>query len=256
MAEKKQYATPLQLTTPHMHGQKVKDAQWLLKGNSKIAGLATYKDGAIDGDYGALSAQATFRAKFYLGYPTSAINRSFGQTIYEILTGNRKLDADSLRRRKSRLDATAAAQNPGSKALEHAIAQLGTKESPFGSNMQKFGSWYRMNGVPWCAIFASYCFGHTGTPNFRYSYVPFVHSDASRCRNRLCIVRSPRPGDLALFNFGARDSHIEFFEKWQSTGSTFAAVGGNTGSTNYSNGGEVRRSTRYTSNVSVFVRVT
>jgi hypothetical protein len=254
--EKKQYETPLNLTTPHMHGQRVKDAQWLLAGHNEIKGaLATYKDGAIDGDYGTLSAQATYRAKYWLGYPEKAIDRSFGQTIYELLNGTLKLNADNLRRRKSRLEAVE--QSVGQKALDIAIPEIGNHESPSGSNMQKYGSWYGMNGVPWCAIFVSWSFGHSGTTRFRYSYVPSVHDDARNCRNRLCVVRSPRPGDLALYTFsGVRDAHIEFFEKWESQGSTFTAVGGNTGGASFNNGGAVERNTRYTSLVDAFVRLT
>jgi CHAP domain len=252
--EKKQYEIPLTLTTPHMHGQKVKDAQWLMAGHNKISGLATYKDGAVDGDYGTLTAQATFRTKYWLGYPEKEINRSFGQTVYELLNGTLKLNEDNLRRRKQRLEAQTV-ETVGQKALATAIPEIGNHESPSGSNMNKYGSWYGMNGVPWCAIFVSWCFGHSGNTRFRYSYVPAVHNDARYCRNHLCVVRSPKPGDLACFNFGNYDGHIEFFEKWL-TSNTFLSVGGNTGSASYNNGGEVLRSTRYTSNVDAFVRVT
>ena len=82
MAEKKkQYDVALELTTPRMKGQKVKDAQWLMAGNNRFEGLATYKDGAIDGDYGPLTAQATYRTKYWLGYADKAIDRSFGQQL-------------------------------------------------------------------------------------------------------------------------------------------------------------------------------
>jgi hypothetical protein len=252
-----QYEHALNLVTPLMHGQKVKDAQWLMAGNNKIQGLATYKDGAIDGVYGPLTAQATYRAKYWCGYPPAAIDRSFGQTLYEYLlpSSERKLPPDYLQRRKMRL--AAAETSPGSKALAKAITQIGTKESPFGSNLQKYGSWYGMNGVAWCAIFASWCFAHTDFKRFRYSYVPAIHDDARNVRNGLCVVRTPRPGDLACFNFGGvRDAHVEFVEKMTGAGSTFESVGGNTGHTNYSNGGEVLRSTRYVSNVGAFVRIT
>lgn len=255
---KKQYDVPLNLTTPLMHGSKVKDAQWLLSGHNEIktgGALATYKDGALDGIYGTLTAQATYRAKYWLGYDTKAIDRSFGQTIYELLNGTLKLGPDNLRRRKQRLDSVDAG-TPGSKALAEAITQIGTKEHPFGSNMQPYGSWYGMNGVAWCAIFVSWSFAHSGTNRFRYSYVPAVHWDAINVRNGLCVVRTPQPGDMACYNFGHPDAHIEFFEKWESQGYSFSAVGGNTGSSNYSNGGEVLRSTRYMGNVDAFVRLT
>ena len=250
----KQYDQPLQLTTPHMVGQKVKDAQWLMAGHSKIQGLATYKDGAVDGDYGPLTAQATYKAKYWCGYSDKALDKSFGQTLYEYLNGTLKLPADYLARRKTRLDAVA--KNAGQKALDMALTQLETKESPPGSNMQKYGLWYGMNGVPWCAIFVSWSFAHSGYTMFRYAYVPFVHNDAVACRNRLSVVRSPRPGDAVCFNWGSnRDAHIGLFEKWI-TGITFQTVEGNTGSASFNNGGAVERGTRYISQVSAFVRVT
>jgi len=250
----KQYDTPLQLTTPHMVGQKVKDAQWLMAGHNRWDGLATYKDGAVDGDYGPLTAQATYKTKYWLGYPDKSLDRSFGQSLYEyLIEDGAKLPADYLSRRKSRL--AAVASNPGQKALEHAVTQIGTKESPAGSNRQKYGLAYGMNGVPWCAIFCSYCFTQTGYKTFRYSYVPFVHQDASASRNRLSVIRTPRPGDVVCFTFGSRDAHIGFFSKWVTQGSTFETCEGNTGSGNDSNGGEVQRRTRYISQVSAFVRV-
>jgi len=253
---KKQYDVPLELTTPRMKGQKVKDAQWLMAGNNRFQNLATYKDGAIDGDYGPLTAQATYRTKYWLGYPYNAINRSFGQQLYEYLLESdpiTRLPPEFAARRKSRL--AESEQSPGQKALDKAITQIGVEEYPRGSNFQKYGLWYGMNGVPWCAIFASWCFGNSGNTRFRYSYVPAIHSDAEYCRNKLCIVRSPVPGDLVLYNWGGTyDAHVEFFEKWTIQGSTFSAVGGNTGG-DFANGGEVHRSTRYISNVNVFVRV-
>ena len=227
----------------------------MLSGHNSIPGVATYKDGAIDGDYGPLTAQATFRAKYWLGYPEKAVDRSFGQTIYELLTGTLKLNADNLSRRKQRLDAVTT-ETVGQKALAAAIPEIGNTESPPQNNLNKYGSWYGMNGVPWCAIFCSWCFGHTGNPRFRYSYVPTVHEDASVARNSLVIARTVRPGDLALFSWsGQRDAHIEFFEHWINT-QTFSSVGGNTGSSSFNNGGAVERNVRYVSNVDVFVRAT
>jgi hypothetical protein len=228
----------------------------LLAGHNRYPDLATYKDGAIDGDYGPLTAQATYRAKYWLGYPEKSIDRSFGQTLYEyLLPKGAKLPTEFMGRRKARLDASA--QSAGSQALDVAVTQIGTTEVPAGSNRTPYGRWYSMDGVPWCAIFVSWCFAQSGYKTFRYSYVPAVHSDAIYCRNRLCVVRSPIAGDLACYSWGgARDAHIEIFSRWVMAGSVFEAVGGNTGSASFNNGGEVARETRYVSNVDAFVRVT
>lgn len=46
-----------------------------------------------------------------------------------------------------------------------ALTEVGTKESPAGSNKQKYGAWIGANGVPWCAAFVCWCFAHTyGVP--------------------------------------------------------------------------------------------
>jgi len=42
--------------------------------------------------------------------------------------------------------------------LAEALRHVGVRESPPGSNRTPFGRWFGADGVPWCAIFASYCF--------------------------------------------------------------------------------------------------
>jgi len=237
-----------------MRGPKVKDAQWLMQGNNKFKGLATYKDGKLDSEYGPLTAQAVQRTKYWLGYPASAIDQVFGQVLYEYLlpSSERMLPADYKQRRAKRI----ASATPGKNALAKAISQIGVEESPRGSNMQQYGKWYHMNGVAWCAIFETWCFAHSGYKRFRYSYVPNIHSDAKFNRNHLMIVRSPEPGDIACYTIlGHEDAHTAFFEKWISPGRSFYDVGGNTGPSDISNGGAVMRQKRQMSMVNVFVRV-
>lgn len=50
------------------------------------------------------------------------------------------------------------------KVLQVAATEKGVKESPAGSNNQKYGAWYGLNGVPWCAIFVSWVFNAAGAP--------------------------------------------------------------------------------------------
>lgn len=253
----KQYDIPLRLVSPHMTGQKVKDAQWLMAGHNRFEGLATMKDAEIDGDYGPVSAQATKRTKYWLGYPLSACDGVFGQTIYEYLRPNewRPLPQPYRDRRAQRL--AAATKTPGRKALDFAVGEIGYEESPFGSNNTKYGVWYGFNRVPWCAIFESYCFAHTGTPRYRYAACEAIYWDAVANRNSLHRVWSPEPGDLAIFNLhGDRFAHTSFFERWiGEPGGAFYDVGGNTGPTNISNGGAVMRQKRDKGMVTAFVRV-
>jgi len=147
-------------------------------------------------------------------------------------------------------------------ALEGAIKWLGYKESPTNSNRTVFGSWYGMDGQPWCAMFCAYCFEVEagGSPSFvrgsRYSYVPYVVNDARGGRNGLSVTNSPQPGDLVCFDWD-RDGtfdHIGIFNSGNS--SRFQCVEGNTSTGNNSNGGQVmNRSRDPGQGTLVFVRV-
>lgn len=253
----KEFDTPLILTTPHMRGDRVKDAQWLMAGNNRFKGLATLKDSDVDGDYGAVSAEATRRTKYWVGYPTASCDRVFGQTLYEYLRPNdwRPLPQAYRDRRAARL--AAATKTPGMKALELAIAEIGYQESPYGSNRTNYGVEYGFNGVPWCAIFESIMFKHSGRPSYHYAACEAIYLDAKAGRNGLRLVWSPMRGDINIFNLhGDPYAHTSFFERWidQAAG-TFYDVGGNTGPSNISNGGAVMRQQRNRAMVSHFVRV-
>ena len=252
----KEYADPLLVTSPPVRGQKVKDAQWLLAGNNRFKGLATYKDGKIDGIYGVLTAQATKRAKWWLGYPDRACDGVFGQTIYEYLRENnwRPLPDEYRQRRDRRI--VAHASNPGERALEAAKKEIGYHESPAGSNLNKYGKEYGFNGVPWCAIFESIMFKHTGTARYRYAAVQAIYWDAASNRNGLYLVRTPRPGDVIGYKLhGDPYAHTAFFVRFIDA-NTLVDLGGNTGPANVSNGGEVMEQRRSTSVVNFYARVT
>jgi len=149
------------------------------------------------------------------------------------------------------------------RALDKAITQLGTKESPPNSNNTPYTRWYGMTG-PWCAMFCTWSFETAGdSPSFKkgvnYAYVPYIVNDARSKRNGLSVTSSPIPGDLVCYDW-QRDGvfdHVGLFEKWQ-PGSTvsFQAIEGNTATGNDSDGGEVMRRTRSTQGqTTVFVRV-
>jgi len=149
-------------------------------------------------------------------------------------------------------------------ALMRAVTQIGTVEH--GDNMQPYGEWYGMNGVPWCAIFATWCYEHGAadlgkdSPSFKagsyYSYVPYIVGDARNGRNGLKTTDSPIPGDLVCYdwNWDGTHDHVGIFEAWH--GADFSTVEGNTSAADYSNGGMVLRCTRNKSQQgTVFVRV-
>jgi hypothetical protein len=150
------------------------------------------------------------------------------------------------------------------RALQRAIGEIGTVESPAGSNLQRYGEWYGFNGVPWCAIFEAWCFEQEGdSPAFvrgsRYSYVPYIVADARMGLYGLRTVGADdvMPGDLVCYDWEGNGEydHTGIFEAWQG-GTTFAAIEGNTSTSNDSNGGQVMRRVRNSaSQATVFVRV-
>lgn len=253
----KEYDVPLRLVTPHMRQvPQVRDAQWLLSGHNRFKGLAPYKDGVVDAEYGPMTATATARAKYWLGYPDSSIDQVFGQTLYEYLRPNqwRPLPDAYRARREKRL--AAAARTPGRLAVEEARKHLGERESPMGSNRTPFGAWYGWNGVAWCAIFESYCFAHSGWKRFHYASVEMIYWDARAGRNGMRIVQTPQLGDLVLYRLhGDSFAHTGFFVRWLTKGSSFRDLGGNTGPSDISNGGMVLEQTRSASIVHAYVRV-
>jgi CHAP domain len=150
------------------------------------------------------------------------------------------------------------------KALNRAIGELGYTEWPPGTNDNKFGSWYGMNGEPWCAMFVTWAYEESGdSPSFvkgsRYSYCPYVVSDARAGRYGLRTTDDPIPGDLVVYDWSGDTiyDHIGLFERWTSGFTQFNAIEGNTSYSSNSNGGEVmRRSRTKGGQGTVFVRVT
>jgi hypothetical protein len=152
-------------------------------------------------------------------------------------------------------------------ALTRALSQLGVTESPAGSNMNPYGAWYGMNGVPWCAIFVTWAYEHGAddldedSPSFikgqRYSYCPYVVSDARNGNYGLRTTDDPIPGDLVVYDWQSDTvyDHIGLFEAWLDP-QTFTAIEANTSLDNDSNGGEVMRRTRNRAGQgTVFIRV-
>lgn len=118
----------------------------------------------------------------------------------------------------------------------------GVRESPAGSNCQRFGVWYGMNCVRWCAIFESYCLYVAGyrfsdaSTRKGFSYCPAIYAWGKKHGR---VSRTPHLGDLALhLNSSGVPHHTEIVTKVMST--AFMAIGGNTSASgSLSNGGEV-----------------
>lgn len=259
------YKNPLKLTSPLTHGPRVKAAQNLLAGHGKVLKRKCYK-GKIDSQWGEQCAHATKSGKYWIGYPKKKINGAFGEEFYKYLTGKKKQSAFMKWRVKHRKALEKKNQQSGGlykKAINEAAKFIGVKESPTGSNRQEFGAWYGMNGVPWCAIFQSYVLSHVGRP-FRYSYVPAIVGDARAGRNKMrtipyseveSAIKNGHPVLVCYdWNHDGTADHVGMVEKVVNS-TTFQTIEGNTGDSNFSNGGEVMRATRYISDVQAFVLI-
>jgi hypothetical protein len=130
--------------------------------------------------------------------------------------------------------------------LKVAAAEIGTAEKPAGSNKTKYGKWYGMDGVAWCAIFISWVTHAAGAKGLipKFAYTP---SGAEWFRRRKLWHETPEPGDVAFFDFPGdgvdRISHVGFVESVRASGD-IVTIEGNTSTTDNRNGGMVMRRVR------------
>ena len=144
--------------------------------------------------------------------------------------------------------------------IEIARSQIGVKESPAGSNRQKYGAAYGMNGVPWCAEFVWWCGKRAGDPNVigRSASAAYIQEatvriggswmmpKTTKADRRMSYARQAMPGDVVSFDFGAMDAvrdHVGVVERID--GDYIICIEGNTSARgSQSNGGEVCRQRR------------
>jgi len=118
--------------------------------------------------------------------------------------------------------------------LTIAASQIGTKESPAGSNKQKYGVWYPMNGSPWCAIFVSWCFAQAGYEKLlpsgkRFASCAVGVNGAKSVKRWHAGTSGIQPGDVVFFDWqpnGAAD-HVGIVESVIKGG--IVTIEGNTG---------------------------
>lgn len=137
--------------------------------------------------------------------------------------------------------------------LDIARAELGTTESPAGSNNVKYNTAYYGREVydglwktefPWCVVFLWWCFRQAGAAELFYG-----GSKTASCRQLLSYhkrqaVTDYQPGDIIFYNFHGKATaeHVGIFES--AGGSSIVTIEGNTGVGNDANGGAVMRRTR------------
>jgi hypothetical protein len=145
-----------------------------------------------------------------------------------------------------------------------ALAEVGTKEKPSGSNTVKYNTWFYGKEVKgpsyaWCGAFASWVFDTAGLPlgviDYTRGYAGTNYAVNNVHKWGKVVSRDDvKPGDLAFFDFDGnkRWDHTGIFK--QDLGNDiFECIEGNTAIGNDSNGGEVMvRQRRYS--VAIFIR--
>jgi CHAP domain len=254
----------LHLTSPLMTGDDVLAAQRALR---------PYRPGPVDGEYGPLTAAATKRAKWALGYEQKDITGYYGEKLHAFLTDDAKPTADMKKLAKEREREREKEEKSGSlrsRMIAIAKAEVGTKEHPSGTNRVRYSAWYSDEAgasdfavSPWCAMFVTWCASKAGSTvvnprDARWAYCPFVVDAARHARDGLSLVSRDdvEPGDLVLFDWDGDHvaDHIGLVEA-RGSGGTFTTIEGNTSTTSQNNGGEVMRRERDTDVVVCFARI-
>ena len=143
--------------------------------------------------------------------------------------------------------------------IRKATAEDGTKEDPPETNKTKYGEWYGLNGVKWCAIFVSWVYKEAGVPlgmidshkGFHYCQSAYNH-----WKRMGELTKDPKAGDIVLFDWqgDGHCDHTGIFEGWIDEHKTkFHSWEGNTSAGNDNDGGKVMRRTRSRSVVKAFV---
>ena len=127
--------------------------------------------------------------------------------------------------------------------LEIARKELGTKESPAGSNQVKYGAWYGLNGQPWCVMFVMWVFdrAEVSLPVRTASCTALMNAAKAA---KLWVTAGYRPGDVVIYDWGGDrlPDHCGIVES--ASAAQVTAIEGNTAVGNDSDGGEVMRRVR------------
>lgn len=257
----------LKLTTPLMgsHSASVRREVRALQVALRKGGYLKTK---ADGIYGPMTAQAVYRAKFWMGYPKP--DTASGEEFWNLLTHRMKpttVQAKLALARKQDAKKKAAKTPIPLKALEILIKNTGMKEHPAGSNISTVSKWYGLTG-PWCAMTGIWAYALAGSKVFtkanghkyNWAYVPNIVADARRGVHGLTLLHEPTPGCGVCYDWPGESKgiadHYGTFEKWISKrNGTFYAREGNTAVGNDSNGGELMQRERSVSLVQAFVKI-
>ena len=137
--------------------------------------------------------------------------------------------------------------------LSIAKKEIGYKESPANSNKTKFGAWYGLDGYAWCVMFVQWVFhqGGVSLPVKTASCTQLMNAAKS---SSMWVTSGYQPGDVVIYDWGGDKvpDHCGIVESVSS--SSVVAIEGNTSVGNDSDGGQVMRRTRSTSQILGAVR--
>ena len=137
--------------------------------------------------------------------------------------------------------------------LDIARGELGTRESPAGSNQVKYAAWYGLPGQPWCVMFVMWVFAQAGAAlPTRTASCTLLMNAAKKAGT--WVTSGYLPGDVVIYDWGANGvpDHCGIVES--ASGSAVTAIEGNTAVGNDSDGGEVMRRERQTRQILGAVR--
>ena len=137
--------------------------------------------------------------------------------------------------------------------LDIARAELGTTESPAGSNNVMYNTAYYGRDVydglwdtefPWCVVFIWWCFRQAGAAELFYGGYRTASCRQLLSYHKRQAVTDYQPGDIIFYNFHGKATaeHVGICES--AGGSSIVTIEGNTGVGNDANGGAVMRRTR------------
>ena len=212
----------LRLASPYMRGADVNVAQ------ARLVKAGHLPKTAHDQVFGPVTANASKRAKWVLGYAAKNCTPTYGSLLDQYLSGKRKQSAMMRTRaaaRKRQAQKHPERRTVGSRAADRMVRwyQAGWKEYPAGSNrvqplMQlcrdlKLSAYYSGMGYPWCALAVFVAALAEGSKSgeaglrrgaFNALYTPTIRQVAENGAHGLRAVSrsSIQHGVCVLFDFG------------------------------------------------------
>ena len=127
--------------------------------------------------------------------------------------------------------------------LQIARWQDGVVESPTGSNKQKYGKAYGVNGVAWCMQFVWWVFREAGFNIYKTASCTTLanrYKDAGQW-----VTSGYKPGDIVMFDFSGKKKRTQHCGIVIDVADThIITIEGNTSNTNEANGGCVMQKKR------------